>query len=270
MRCRPEPVCEESGGLCDPEVLQVRSTQAGVCTRRHIYILVSLDSTHLPELIGIISTLLKDRSPLSIGNVAVAFQAVCPTRLDLLHPHYRRLCRTVADVDEWGQVNLLDLLVRYARTMLARPQVTSVGPDGREVAEDDVDPDLHLLLSSSEPLLMSRNPAVRRVVCEKLLLADCVLQVVMAVTRVFFYAGPPSQLTKVVHPLLRVLQTSSEVSRVTLAYILVMCQEHSVRRYTGSVCVYRQLNICTTRRRCSRRITGTSLCAQMIQRRSKT
>jgi AP-3 complex subunit beta len=97
------------------------------------------------------STLLRDRSPLSIGAVAIAFEAVCPTRLDLLHSHYRRLCRTLLDVDEWGQVNLLDLLVRYVRTMLMRPS----GEDGAEI-----DPDLRLLLSSAEPLLMSRNPAV--------------------------------------------------------------------------------------------------------------
>jgi AP-3 complex subunit beta len=110
----------------------------------------SLDTSHLPELISIITTLLKDQSPLSIGNTAVAFEAVCPTRLDLLHLHYRRLCRTLADVDEWGQVNLLSLLVRYVRTMLPKPADSG----------EDIDPDLQLLLSSSEPLFMSRNPAV--------------------------------------------------------------------------------------------------------------
>jgi AP-3 complex subunit beta len=111
----------------------------------------SLDAAHQPELIGVLETLLRDRSPLSLGSMPVAFAAVCPTRLDLLHPHYRRLCRTLADVDEWGQVNLLDLLLRYVRTMLARPQ--DAGPQ-------DADPDLQLLLTCAEPLLMSRNPAV--------------------------------------------------------------------------------------------------------------
>jgi AP-3 complex subunit beta len=104
--------------------------------------------------------LLKDRSPLSIGCTAIAFSAICPTRFDLLHPHYRRLCRTLIDVDEWGQVNLLELLLRYARTMLPRPVVKESTSDGVETAVEEVDPDLQLLLASSEPLFMSRNPAV--------------------------------------------------------------------------------------------------------------
>jgi len=92
--------------------------------------------------------MLKERSPLAIGSVAVAFDAVCPTRLDLLHQQYRRLCRMLPDADEWGQVDLMNLLLRYARTMLPRP------------TGDELDPDVMLLLSSVEPILMSCNPAV--------------------------------------------------------------------------------------------------------------
>jgi AP-3 complex subunit beta len=80
----------------------------------------------------------------------VAFEMVCPTRLDLLHIHYRRLCHTLVDVDEWGQVNMLNLLLRYVRTMLAKPSESG----------SSIDPDIQLLLTSAEPLFMSRNPAV--------------------------------------------------------------------------------------------------------------
>ena len=117
----------------------------------------SLDSTHQPELINIICTLLKDQSLLSIGSVAVAFEAVCPTRLDLLHQHYRRLCRTLIDVDEWGQVDLMNLLVRYARVMLPRP---SASTDAGGSSSVDIDSDLQLLITSAEPLFQSHNPAV--------------------------------------------------------------------------------------------------------------
>ncbi|KAG6901132.1 hypothetical protein C0995_016713 [Termitomyces sp. Mi166 len=154
----------------------------------------ALDSSHLPSLIGILTILLNDRSPLSIGSVAVAFEAVCPTRLDLLHQHYRRLCKIIVDVDEWGQVDLANLLLRYARTMLPRPIAKA---DGEEVGKD-----IELLLNSVEPLFQSRNPAV-----------------VLAVTRIFFYAGPPSHLSKIVSPLLRLLNFSAEVERVVLVYI---------------------------------------------------
>jgi AP-3 complex subunit beta len=53
-------------------------------------------------------------------------------------------------VDEWGQVDLANLLLRYARTMLLRPVEQ----------EEDMDKDVKLLLTSVEPLFMSRNPAV--------------------------------------------------------------------------------------------------------------
>lgn len=62
------------------------------------------------------------------------------------------------DADAWGQVSLLDILSRYARSMLPRPTEVSALKDGAE----KVDPDLQLLLSSAEPLLMSNNPAVRQ------------------------------------------------------------------------------------------------------------
>ncbi|KAK7449763.1 AP-3 complex subunit beta [Stygiomarasmius scandens] len=158
-----------------------------------------LDNAHLPSLIEIITTLLQDRSPLSIGSVAVAFDAVCPTRLDLIHKRYRRLCKVLLDVDEWGQVQLLNLLLRYARTMLPRP-----------ISESEIDPDLKLLLDSSAPLFQSRNPAV-----------------VLAATRVFFYAGLPSMHTQFVRPLLRLLHVSKEVERVVLAYMLVVTRSET-------------------------------------------
>ncbi|KAG5637426.1 hypothetical protein H0H81_004633 [Sphagnurus paluster] len=158
-----------------------------------------LDNSQLPALIGILTTLLNDRSPLSIGSVAVAFEAVCPTRLDLLHQRYRALCKLLVEVDEWGQFDLMNLLLRYVRTMLPRP-----------IAKEDneeVDTDVKLLLTSAEPLLQSRNPSV-----------------VLAVTRVFFYAGPPSYLSKTVLPLIRLLSISREVERVVLVYLNVIAR----------------------------------------------
>ena len=60
-------------------------------------------------------------------------------------------------MDEWGQVDLMNLLVRYARVMLPRPLV-STSADGSPCAE--VDADLRLLITSVEPLFQSNNPAV--------------------------------------------------------------------------------------------------------------
>lgn len=119
-----------------------------------------MDPAHLPSLIPIITTLIKDKSSLSIGSVAVAFQTICPTRLDLLHTHYRRLCRMLLDIDPWGQVHVLELLARYARTMLSKPSDFDSTESKSGEGSEGIDPDLRLLLSSSEPLLLSRNPSV--------------------------------------------------------------------------------------------------------------
>lgn len=192
MRCRCKPLRSQGRCLCYPRILRVPRLSFVSAPSHSFY---SLDSSLLPSLIDIITTLLRDRSPLSIGNVIVAFEAICPTRLDLIHQHYRRLCRILVDVDEWGQVDLLNLLLRYARIMLPR------------TGGDQVDKDVTLLLTSSEPLLMSRNPAT-----------------VLAAARVIYYTGPSSYHSKVVQPLLRLLHTSPEVERVVLAYILVICR----------------------------------------------
>jgi hypothetical protein len=40
---------------------------------------------------------------------------VCPERVDLIHPNFRKLCRLCADTDEWGQIQLITMLTRYGR-----------------------------------------------------------------------------------------------------------------------------------------------------------
>ncbi|KJA26226.1 hypothetical protein HYPSUDRAFT_198985 [Hypholoma sublateritium FD-334 SS-4] len=170
-----------------------------------------LDAAHLPTLIQIISTiLLRDRSPLSLGSVAVAFQAICPTRLDLIHPHYRRLCRILVDLDEWGQVELMELLLRYARTMLVRPQtnLSERGGEEKHGDEEEIEKDLKLLLDSVEPVFQSRNPAV-----------------VLAATKVFFYGAPPSYWPKFVGPVMRLNTNSKEVERVVLVDLLIITRD---------------------------------------------
>jgi len=51
----------------------------------------------------------------------MAFQEVCPERIDLIHRHFRKLCSLLVDVDEWGQMAILAMLTRYARTQFVDP-----------------------------------------------------------------------------------------------------------------------------------------------------
>lgn len=70
------------------------------------------------------STLLSLMLPttqLVAGSVVMAFETVCPDRIDMIHKNYRKLCNLLVDVDEWGQAMILNMLTRYARTQFINP-----------------------------------------------------------------------------------------------------------------------------------------------------
>ncbi|KAF8754219.1 non-SMC mitotic condensation complex subunit 1 [Rhizoctonia solani] len=183
-----------------------------------------LDASLHGTLLSTLNLLLKNHTSLSVGAVARAFSIICPHKLELLHPHYRKLCKVLVDADEWGQVELLDLLGRYARTMLSRPVEGLRGLAGKSSeSKNDVekfledtpgtsfealDPDLLLLLKCSENLLHSRNPAV-----------------VLSVTRIHWYLAPSSYRSKILSPLLRLLHLSTEIERVVVENLGVIAQE---------------------------------------------
>lgn len=105
--------------------------------------------------------------------------------------------------------------------MLARPDMEG----------DSIDPDLNLLLNSTEPLLQSRNPAVRSVqLPASSIYIESITQVVLGATRIFYYAGPPSRLSQVTQPLLRLLPGSKEACRIVLVYISVIARDSPVSR----------------------------------------
>mgnify|MGYP003949108619 FL=1 len=62
-----------------------------------------LDATRVEELVEIVETMLRDSTPFVLSSVVAAFQEVCPDRIDLIHRHFRKMCRMLVDVDEWGQ-----------------------------------------------------------------------------------------------------------------------------------------------------------------------
>ncbi|KAF3776621.1 AP-3 complex subunit beta-1 [Nymphaea thermarum] len=78
----------------------------------------------IEELIGI---LLNDNSPGVAGAAAAAFNYICPTNLVLIGRGFRRLCEILPDVDEWGQIILIGILLRYAVARYGLPSRSSVG-----------------------------------------------------------------------------------------------------------------------------------------------
>uniref|UniRef100_A0A8C8YIF2 AP-3 complex subunit beta n=1 Tax=Prolemur simus TaxID=1328070 RepID=A0A8C8YIF2_PROSS len=88
--------------------------------------LYSLDSDQKDQLIEVIEKLLADKTTLVAGSVVMAFEEVCPERIDLIHKNYRKLCNLLIDVEEWGQVVIISMLTRYARTQFLSPTQNEV------------------------------------------------------------------------------------------------------------------------------------------------
>ncbi|CAG8508232.1 2712_t:CDS:10 [Ambispora gerdemannii] len=186
----------------------------------------SLDPTQKDSLVEIITTLLNDNSSFTIGSVIMAFNEVCPERLDLIHPHYRKLCRMLVDADEWGQIVIMGLLLRYARTQFLNPNPESPRSDTQKkkkafYSDEDsdnsqefydssyiLDPDHELLLRSCSSLLQSRNSGV-----------------VLSVVKIYYHLAPNAEAYKLGRPLVRLLRTHREIQHVVLANIATMATQ---------------------------------------------
>ncbi|XP_044049722.1 AP-3 complex subunit beta-2 isoform X3 [Siniperca chuatsi] len=198
--------------------------------------LYSLDPEQKDQLIEVIEKLLADKTTLVAGSVVMAFEEVCPERIDLIHKNYRKLCNLLIDVEEWGQVVIINMLTRYARTQFLNPNIneslleeggggdkTFYGSDEDEDEEEEekenkaeapamakrkpyvMDPDHRLLLRNTKPLLQSRNAAV-----------------VMAVAQLYFHLAPKAEIGVIAKALVRLLRSHSEVQYVVLQNVATM------------------------------------------------
>lgn len=199
----------------------VRKAAALACVK-----CVRLDPTTRPQVEEYIATLLGDKQYYVAGAAVQAFMEICPDRLDLIHPIYRRLCKMIVDMDEWGQLAVLKLLTIYSRkcfpkrtkrikreaTQEERAKAFYEDLDAKDETEDDyeeieaVDPDLDLFFQSIQPLLSSRNSAV-----------------ILAVTRVYIYLSPTKHLPETVGPLIALLRSPQDIQQVALYNVVQTC-----------------------------------------------
>ncbi|XP_048829268.1 LOW QUALITY PROTEIN: AP-3 complex subunit beta-2-like [Brienomyrus brachyistius] len=190
--------------------------------------LYSLDPDLKEQLIEVIEKLLADKTTLVAGSVVMAFEEVCPDRIDLIHKNFRKLCNLLVDVEEWGQVVIINMLTRYSRTQFLNPNANDTlmeetdekvfyasdeedGKDNKgENEESDqkahvMDPDHRLLLRNTKPLLQSRNAAV-----------------VMSVAQLYFHLAPKAEVVVIAKALVRLLRSHSEVQFVVLQNVATM------------------------------------------------
>lgn len=158
--------------------------------------------------------LLADDVPSVISSALEAFEAIYPTRLELLHPNYRRICAALSQMDPFGQVSALRVLESYARRCFTSP---------KQVFENVSDPedfynqttttnvpssDLSLLSKNVQSLLRSQNSAV--------VLAGC---------RVLRSLGNDVQQNDIAAALITLLRRSSDIQYISLSNIAVLAME---------------------------------------------
>ena len=177
-----------------------------------------LDPNTLPQLLDYLTALLGDKQYFVAGSAVIAFLEVCPDRIDLLHKHYRGLVRKLVDMDEWGQLATLKLMITYCRKCFPRrttrvkteiPDLTYHGESTGEKAHfsgeevQELDPDLEIFLKACKNLLQSRNSAV-----------------VVSVARCFFYLGTREHMEYAAGPVVALLRSPPDIQQVALANIV--------------------------------------------------
>jgi AP-3 complex subunit beta len=68
----------------------------------------------------LVELLEREESTMVLTSALIAFSEL-QLDLALLHTSFRKVCDLLTDMDEWGQVVVLDLLTRYCRTYFRRP-----------------------------------------------------------------------------------------------------------------------------------------------------
>ncbi|XP_034649961.1 AP-3 complex subunit beta-2 [Drosophila subobscura] len=216
--------------------------------------LYSLDADQKDELVMVIEKLLSDRTTLVVGSAVMAFDEVCPERVDLIHKNYRKLCNLLVDVDEWGQVIIINMLTRYARTQFVDPNADEELLDGASEAphnerfydessnnsnssnSDDGSSDDEK--TKSRPANSSSNnggtpsspsSSYHIDVDHRLLLRQTkpLLQsrnasVVMAVAQLYHHVAPRNEVQLIAKALIRLLRSHKEVQSVVLNCIASM------------------------------------------------
>ncbi|XP_020086845.1 AP3-complex subunit beta-A [Ananas comosus] len=225
-----------------------------------LYDLQQEDNTSLEELVCI---LLSDNSPGVIGAAATAFNSICPYNLLLIKRNFRRLCETLPDVEEWAQIILIEILLRYvvARHGLVKDSIMfaststlnsqsdqenaafgTVGGEPNdfklnrlmlrcyvEGQEEYLSPFQHIKEDGNDPddlyLTTSMNDDVRILLrCTSPLLWSQNSAVVLAAAGVHWIMAPKNEVERIVRPILFILRSSCAAKHVMLCNIIVFAK----------------------------------------------
>lgn len=91
------------------------------CAANALPKIFNLDPEQITNLKQILDKLLRDSSTMVLGSAVAAFNEICPTSYEIIHRSYRKLCHLLADMDEWSQVSVLEVMTRYVRNQFTDP-----------------------------------------------------------------------------------------------------------------------------------------------------
>ncbi|KAK1571525.1 hypothetical protein Q3G72_018592 [Acer saccharum] len=145
----------------DPSVY-VRRCAANALPKLHDLRLEEHTSA-IEEIVGI---LLNDNSPGVVGAAAAAFTSICPNNFSLIGRNYRNLCHVLPDVEEWGQIVLIRILLCYviAKHGLVKESIMSSlhCTNGSHSEKDDSD--VNFALGDTADMSSSYNSEISNVI----------------------------------------------------------------------------------------------------------
>lgn len=101
----------------------VRKCAVGAIGKLHPRCVAAGDVSQAENLVNVLTRVLEgEASTMVLTSAIIAFTEICPDRLELLHGCYRKICHLLTDMDEWGQVVVIDALMRYCRTFFKQPR----------------------------------------------------------------------------------------------------------------------------------------------------
>ncbi|EAY77414.1 hypothetical protein OsI_05405 [Oryza sativa Indica Group] len=207
------------------------------------------ETTSLEDTVDV---LFSDNSPGVVGATAVAFNSVCPNCLPLISKHFQRLCETLPDIEEWAQILLIDIILRYviarhglvkdssifASNLTLKSQgsgdsalignetcgTTSTITLFRHYIEEYSECLEGDIINCSSVTSSTNNDVALLLKCTSPLLWSRNSGVILAAASVHWIMAPVDQLNRVVGPILFTLRSSPDATYVMLGNILVFAK----------------------------------------------
>ncbi|KAK7194019.1 AP-3 complex subunit beta [Novymonas esmeraldas] len=248
-----QPVVMVAVRKCAVDVAPVvRKTAALALLQMHTVARQELDRDGVRQLLR---AFLSDRNPDVVGAAAMAYTRICPDEWELVHGVYRRLCKVLKDCEEWGQVVLLRLLLRYARLHFVDPSGpfavragrsgsattrSSRGTTGSDDDDDDATSSSHFTYTASSSERRGGADAAAAASADAHMDVDLLLllnssrpllwsmsgAVVTTVIALFYHCGTRRFQEACVKPAMRLLCTSAEGQIAVLHVVYALLLRH--------------------------------------------